>query len=189
MPPPMSSLSALVEQVVDHAELVGHLRAAEHDGVRALRLLGEPPQHLDLGEHESAGGVREALRDVVDAGLLAVHDAEAVADERVAQRGQLVGERAALGVVLAGLAGVEPDVLEHDDVAVGHRLDRRLGGLADRVAGVRPRRRPSSSPSRAATGASEYAGSGSPLGRPRCAITITLAPRASAGRRWSGRWP
>ena len=55
-------------------------------------------------EHQPAGGVRQPLGDVVDAGLLAVHDAEAVADERVGERGQLVGERAALGVVLAGLA-------------------------------------------------------------------------------------
>ena len=37
MPPPISSTSATSEQVVDDAELVRHLRAAEHDDVRALR--------------------------------------------------------------------------------------------------------------------------------------------------------
>src|SRR6478735_222131 len=35
---------------------------------------------------------------------------------------------------------------------------------------------PRSSPRRSATGAREYFGSGSPLGRPRCAVTITFAP-------------
>ena len=66
--------------------------------------LGQPPQHLDLGGDQAAHRVRQPLRHVVDAGLLAVHDAEAVADVGVGERGQLVGERAALGVVLAGLA-------------------------------------------------------------------------------------
>ena len=93
----------LAEQVVDHAELVRDLRAAEHDGIRSLRLLGQPAEHLDLGEHELPGRVRQSLRDVVDAGLLAVHDAEAVAHERVTERRQLVGERTTFGLVLAGL--------------------------------------------------------------------------------------
>ena len=85
-------LVGLAEQVVDDAELVGDLGAAEHHDVRPGRVLGEPAQHLDLGQHQAAGRVRQALRDVVHAGLLAVHDAEPVADERVAERGQLVGE-------------------------------------------------------------------------------------------------
>ena len=49
-------------------------------------------------------GVRQPLGHVVDRRLLAVHDAEAVGHERVGERGELVGERPALGVVLAGLA-------------------------------------------------------------------------------------
>ena len=70
----------LAQQVVDDAELVGDLRAAEHDDVRPLGVVGQPAQHLDLVEDQLAGGVREPLRDVVDARLLAVHDAEAVGD-------------------------------------------------------------------------------------------------------------
>jgi hypothetical protein len=43
--------------------------------------------------------------------------------------------------------------------------------------------RPSSSPNRAATGASESAGLNSPsVGRPRCEVTITAAPASSAMR-------
>ena len=86
------------------AELVGDLRAAEHDDVGPLGVLGEPAQHVDLGRDQAAHRVRQPLRDVVHAGLLAVHDPEAVGDEGVGERRELVGEGAALGVVLAGLA-------------------------------------------------------------------------------------
>ncbi len=99
-----------------------------------LRGLGEPLQHVDLGGDQAAHRVREALRDVVHRRLLAVHHAEAVGDERVGERGELVGERRhARAVVLAGLAGVEPDVLQHRDLAVGEPGDRGLRGLADGV--------------------------------------------------------
>ena len=155
----------LAEQVVDHAELVGDLRAAEHDDVGPLGVLGEPLHHLELGGDQAAHGVRQPLRDVVDRRLLAVHDPEAVGDERVGERGQLVGERAALGVVLAGLAGVEPDVLQHGDLAVGepgHRLAgrrrrrcrsrRRRPGRAARRAARRPGAASSGPPARPSAG-------------------------------------
>ena len=130
-------LVGLAEQVVDDAELVGDLRAAEHDDVGPLGVDGQPPQHVDLGGHQPAHRVREPLRHVVHGGLLAVHDAEPVGDERVGERGELVGERAALGVVLAGLAGVEADVLQQRDLAVGEAVDRRAGRVADGVGGER----------------------------------------------------
>ena len=76
----------LAQQVVDDAELVGDLGATEHHGVRAVEVLGQPPEHVDLGGHEPAHRVREQLRDVVHAGLLAVHDTEPVGDEDVGQR-------------------------------------------------------------------------------------------------------
>ena len=41
-------LVGLAEQVVDHAELVGDLRAAEHHDVRPRGVDGEPAQHVDL---------------------------------------------------------------------------------------------------------------------------------------------
>ena len=52
----------LAEQVVDDAELVGDLRAAEHDDVGPLRVVGEPAQHLDLGRDQAAHRVRQPLR-------------------------------------------------------------------------------------------------------------------------------
>ena len=123
--------------------------------------------------------MRQPLRHVVDAGVLAVHGAEPVADVDVGEPGELVGERAALGVVLGRLARVEAEVLEQGDLAVGETVDRRLGALADGV-GRRTRRRGRAPrragrrPARASTGRS-----GAPLGRPRWAQTTTRAPRSA----------
>jgi hypothetical protein len=67
--------------------------------------------------------------------VLAVHRAEAVADVERGQPRELVGERAALGVVLGGLAGVEAQVLQQGDVSVAQLTGRRPRGLADGVGG------------------------------------------------------
>ena len=50
----------MVEQVGDDAELVGDLRAAEHDDVRARRVVGRLAQRLDLLQDELADRVRAA---------------------------------------------------------------------------------------------------------------------------------
>ncbi|CAM5503937.1 hypothetical protein SSPIM334S_04378 [Streptomyces spiroverticillatus] len=102
MPPPTRMRSAFSSRSVDRAELVGDLGAADDD-VRALDVLGELLQDADLGGDEVAGGVRQAGREVEDRGVLAVHRAEAVADVQVGEGGELVGEGAALGVVLGRL--------------------------------------------------------------------------------------
>ena len=109
----------LAEQLVDDGELVGDLGAAEHDGVGALDVLGELLQDADLGGDEVARGVRQPRREVEDRGVLAVHGAEAVADVHIGEGGELVGEGAALGVVLGRLTGVEAQVLDDRDLAVG----------------------------------------------------------------------
>ena len=188
MPPPISSVSALAEQVVDHAELVGDLRAAEHDDVGPLGLVGEPAQHVDLGRDQAAHRRGQLQRDVVDRGLLAVDHPEAVADEGVGQLGELAGEGAADLVLLAGLAGVEADVLEHRHLAVleaGHRLGGALphgvGGERDvgaqQLAEARRPPAPGSTPGRARP-SGDRGGRSRPPGRRR---------RPAAG--WSGRWP
>jgi hypothetical protein len=81
----------------------------------------------------TAGRVRQALRHVVHAGLLAVHDPEPVRDVHVGEARELVGERAPLGVVLARLSRVEPQVLQQRHVAVGQGGDDRTSGLPDGV--------------------------------------------------------
>ena len=95
----------LAEQVVDDAELVGDLGAAEHDDVGPLGVLGQPPQHVDLAwrpgrPSRAAAAARRRRRDA----CLRCTTPKPSETKRVGERGELVGERAALGVVLAGLA-------------------------------------------------------------------------------------
>ncbi len=165
----------LGEQVVDHAELVRHLRPAEHDGVRPLRLDGQPAEHVDLGQHQPTCGVRQPLRDVVDAGLLAVHHPEAVADEDVGERGQLVGEGPPLGSSLL----VSPALkrrFSSTTTSPSASAATAARAAAPTVSEAKPTGWPRTSPRRADTGRREYFSSGTPFGRPRWATTTTRAP-------------
>ncbi len=123
----------LGEQVRDDAQLVGDLRAAEHDRVGALRVLGRLAQESTSLRTSSPTAEGEHLRHVVDRRLLAVHDAEAVGDEDVRELREVASERLALRVVLRRLARVEPDVLEQRDLAVAERGDRLARRVADDV--------------------------------------------------------
>ena len=62
-------------------------------------------------------------------------DAESVGHEGVGQSGQLRSERGPLGLVLARLAGVEPDVFQQGDVTLGEAGDDGLGRRPHRVGG------------------------------------------------------
>ena len=61
--------------------------------------------------------MRQPGRRIVNARVLAVDGAEPVADVQFRQRRQLIRERAPHGLVLAGLARVEAEVLQHDNPA------------------------------------------------------------------------
>ena len=68
--------------------------------------------------------------------MLAVHGTEGVVHERAVgagERDELVRERAALGVVLGRLAGIEPHVFKDQYFAVLQRSGQRLRRLADGV--------------------------------------------------------
>ena len=103
------------QQRLDHGQLVGYLRAAEHHGVGPLRRLGEPAQGGQLVHHQGAGIAGQPLGNLDDRGLRAVHHAEPVGDERPVgahQGGELTGQLAPLGAVFGRLARVEADVLQ-----------------------------------------------------------------------------
>lgn len=88
--------------------------------------------------HKVAEVGRKPGGDVVHARVLAVHGSEGVVHVGAVFTGQghqLVSEGAALGVVLAGFAGIEPDVLEDKDLAVPQGRCCLPGGAADGVGG------------------------------------------------------
>ena len=102
---------------------------------------------------------------------------EGVVDIEVAELGEFGDE----GRIVLLFALVEAGVLEQQNVAVLHRGDGVRGDLADAVGGEGDRT-PESSATAAATGRSELASSGPPLGRPKWASRITLPPLSAISR-------
>nr|BFF14034.1 hypothetical protein GCM10025699_53370 [Microbacterium flavescens] len=119
------------QEVLDDAELVGHLRAAQHDRVGACGVGRELLQDLELGRDEGARRAGEQLRELEHARLLTVDDSEAVRHEDVAECGDPLGEAPALRGVLRGLGRREPQVLEDRDLPVGEGCDGGRGLVAD----------------------------------------------------------
>src|SRR5919198_706424 len=116
-----------LEERLQHADLVRHLRAADDGHERAGRILEDPGERLDLALQQQAGRTRQQAGDALGRRVRAMRRAERVVDIGVGERGQPLGQ---LGVVLR-LARLEADVLEHHDVAVGHVIEvlckRHLG--------------------------------------------------------------
>ena len=168
-----------LEERVDDADLVGHLRAADDRDERAPGVVEDPGQRLDLALQQAPGGrVLDVLDDADRRGVRAVRRAERVVDVEVGQRAEALGE---LRVVLR-LARLEADVLEHHDVAVGHvvevRRERDLGAEQARRGARRPARArtPARGPS-AGRGARRAAAA-----RPRSrSSSIVGSARADAG--------
>ena len=113
------------------------------------------------------------MGDALGRGMRAVRGREGVVDVEIAERRHRLGE---LGIVLL-LAAVEARVLEHADVARQHGRDRplRLRALAILDEADRPARQPVQ---RRTSCAVDMSGRASPLGRPKCDSSSTIAPRS-----------
>ena len=135
----------LVEQVVDQLDLVADLGAAEDGEEGTLGRLESLGEVVELLLHEEAGGLLGEV-DADHGAVGAVGGAEGVVDEDVAERGEALAELldgglvgldlVALGVLAAALLlGVEAQVLEEHDAAVGGLVDGLLGSLTHAVVG------------------------------------------------------
>lgn len=135
----------LVEEVVDQLDLVADLgttKDGEEGTLGRLEGLGEV---VELLLHEEAGGLLGEV-DADHGAVGAVGSAEGVVDEDVAEGSEALAELLnislvgldllSLGVLAAALLlGVEAQVLEEHDTAVGGLVDGLLGGLANAVVG------------------------------------------------------
>ena len=168
----------LAEQVLDHLELVGHLRAAEDRHERPLGRAERLAEVLHFLLQQQAGGrLRQELRDRLDRGVRPVARSERVVHVHVGRRGQLPGE---LGVVLL-FFGMEPQVLEqHHLAALLRAFHGRLRRRADAVLGELHRDGPAAPTGVPATGRIVYSRFTLPLGLPRCDARMTVAPCSSA---------
>ena len=173
MPPPMISLSTLASRFVEHRDLGRDLGAADHRRGRPLRLVERGAQRVDLFHHQRSGIGRQQVRDALGRGVRAMGAGEGIADEHVAERGQLLGE----GRIVLLLALVEAQVFQHRDARPA--AWRRRPSPPPRRCNRR-RRRPAcraARPSSAAIGVARLSVGSTPFGRPKCESTITLAPR------------
>ena len=109
-----------LQETIDHADLVGHLRPADDRHEGAVGLLEDLLQRAHLGFEQPPGGARQHVRDALGRGLRPVGGAEGVVDVEVRELGKAAGE----GRVVGFLAGLETDVLEQQDVPVGEPLAR-----------------------------------------------------------------
>ena len=111
----------------DDADLVGHLRTAEHGHERTLGIVEGLRQERDLALQELARGVRELRRDACGGCVRAVDRPEGVRHEYVPEAGHLGRE---VGVV-GRLARQEARVLEQHHRSRSGPVHARLGGVAD----------------------------------------------------------
>ena len=125
----------LGEQVAEQIELGRYLGAAHDRGNRSGRRLQHLRECVELVLHGAAGIGRQLAAEAFDRGMRAMRHRERVVHEDVAERGELIDE----GGVVAFFPGVEARVLQAQDIARFHRIDRRHGRCADAIVGERHR--------------------------------------------------
>ena len=120
---------ALVDQVVDHVDLVGNLRAAQNGNERTGRVGKRLAHDGDLLLDQEAADGRQVVGNAGGGGMRAVRGAERVVDKDVRHVGKRLGQR---GIVLS-LALLETHVLEQDRLARLYLSGELLRVLADNV--------------------------------------------------------
>ena len=181
MPPPISSRVGLAEQVVDDAELVGDLGAAEHHDVGPLGVLGEPAQHrrsrsatrppMACGSRCATSYTEACLRCTTPKPSLTNTSASAASWSAKAPRtaSSLLVSPSLNRTFSSTATWPSPSAVDGRPGASRRRCPRRTRRRrrAARRAGPRP-----------APGST--AGPGRPSGRPRCAVTTTRAPASAS---------
>ena len=177
------------DQVVDDAELVGDLRAAEHDDVGPVGLAGEPAEDLGLGQRPGRRP-RAAAAAARRRRWRACGARRRSRRRRTRRRARRAGRRTrrARRRPCSSSPALKRRFSQQRDVAVAEPVDRGPGALADRVGGEldRPAEhlgQPLRRPARGCTSrpAGPWAGRGGRTRRP--------GRRGRRGRRWSARWP
>ena len=146
--------------------------------------LGQPLEHLDLRRDQAAGAAAAARRrrrrwPACGARRRSRRTRSAVA----ADDGELLGERASRSASsLLVSPGSKRRFSSSSDVAVGQARRPRLGAsCADDVVGELRRACPAAHRAPRRPGASDStSGRARPSGRPRCAVTTTLAPASAS---------
>ena len=82
-----------LQERLEHADLVRHLRAADHGHQRPPRVLEDAVQRRHLALEQPPGGARQQVRHALGGGVRAVRRAERVVDVDVGERRVALGQR------------------------------------------------------------------------------------------------
>jgi uncharacterized tellurite resistance protein B-like protein len=120
------------QEVLDHLELVRHLRAAEDRGERMVRPLEHAAEMLEFGGHQQPSrGFLHVSDDPLRRRVRPVRRSERVVHVDVREIGELLRE----GGVVLFLPRMKTQILQQDDSMVAGLGDRVLRGLSDAVLG------------------------------------------------------
>src|SRR5258708_34499489 len=122
-----------LHQVFDDFDLVADLGAAENSHKGARRIGDCFPEVGQLFFHKQAGGgLLDESRDADDGSMDAMRGAERItAEKAVAESGEMLRK----SFVVLFFLGMEADVFEKEDIAVGERFALRLRNGPDTVRG------------------------------------------------------
>ena len=172
MPPPMMRISTLLTRLPSSSSLVDTLAPPTIAATGRFGTAERGLQRLELLLHRAPRIGGKLVGEPLGRRMGAVGGGEGVVDVDVAE----LGERLDMGRIVLLLALVEAGVLEQEHVAVrsSSRSRRRPSCRCSRLAKATGRLMISATA--AATGLSELASSGPPLGRPKWASRMTLPP-------------
>lgn len=144
-------------QRLDDAELVRHLRSAEHHRIRPLGGAGQLLEHPDLVGDQRARIVRQQGGHVVDRRLFAVHHTEAVGDESASGLTNSASCRASAKRWPSSLlvSRASKRTFSRSRMSPSVRPSARASASLPTTSPANCTCRPSCSPSAAATGASD----------------------------------
>ncbi len=121
----------LADQVPEQVELGRNLRAPDHRRDRTRRIAERRIQGFQFRLHQPSGIGRQQMRHALGAGVRAMRRGKGVVHIDIRELCHGSGHA---GIVLL-LLGVVAGVLQHQQVAARHSLDRLLGRHADAVLG------------------------------------------------------
>jgi hypothetical protein len=124
------------QHLLDDADLVGDLEAAEDDHERPRRVAQQAPEDLELTDHEKAGHRGQVVGDALGGSVGPMRGTEGVVDVDVGEAGKMPGEDAVVGRLL----GMKTQVLEQEHLArpqaTRGRLDRGPDAVSGRLDGA-----------------------------------------------------
>ncbi len=178
MPPPMIRCWTLPTRFSSTASLDRHLGPAHHGSDRGLRSTQRGIQRLQFRFHRPARIGRQHMRQPFGAGMGAVRGGKGIVDVEIAICGDGLREQSGSFSSSPG----QKRVFSSKPISPLPRMPTDCATTGPATSGMNITSRPSTCCSRPAPCSGYMVEFRSPLGRPKCASSSTLAPRSASSR-------